>query len=69
MSSGRNKGCNEAEDGAAVTSRVVAAVIVDGIPLGIGEKIAVGGDEGIVSQLLNMKLLILIYIDIYNIRS
>jgi len=48
MSSGRNKGCNEAEDGVAVT-RGVAAVIVDGILLGIGEAFAVvGGDEGIV---------------------
>jgi hypothetical protein len=47
MSSGRNKGCNEAEDGVAVTSGV-AAVIVDGILLGIGEEFAVGGDEGIV---------------------
>jgi hypothetical protein len=47
MSSGRNKGCNEAEDGVAVTSGV-AAVIVDEILLGIGEEFAVGGDEEIV---------------------
>jgi len=47
MSSGRNKGCNEAEDGVAVTSGV-AAEIVDGILLRIGEEVAVGGDEGIV---------------------
>ena len=63
MSSGRNKGCNEAEDGGAVTSGV-AAVIVDGIPLGIGEDIAVGVDEGIVSQYVAYT-----YIDIYNIRG
>ena len=50
ISSGRNKGCNEAEDGGPVEKvpSGVAAVIVDGILLGIGEEVAVGGDEGIV---------------------
>jgi hypothetical protein len=45
MSSGRNKGCNEAEDGGALTSGVAAVIVEGGVLLGRGVE---GGEEGIV---------------------